>query len=70
MDYELTDSQKRFVKKCERADLKVYYSYSGRGMYGRQCPAVNLDHLSKFPSNPNKYSVDQMGLGWVVYCPK
>ncbi len=65
---ELSAKQKKFVKECEKAGLKVYYTYSGRGMFGRTCPAVNLDHASEFPSNPAKYSMDSMGLGVVVYC--
>lgn len=67
---ELADYQKKFVKTCEDAGLKVYYTYSGRGMFGigQTCPAVNVDSLSKFPGNPYKFLVDQMGLGYVVYC--
>lgn len=65
---ELTDHQKKFVKTCENAGLKVYYTYSGRGMFGQTCPAVNVDSLSEFPGNPHKFLIDQMGLGYVVYC--
>ena len=65
----LNDKQKDFVEKVEADGLEVYYDYSGRGMFGRRCPAVNVDSLSELSFNPNKYSVDNMGKGFVVYCP-
>lgn len=65
----LNPRQKAFVKKCEKEGLEIDMSYSGRGMFGRRCPAVRLDSLAEFPGNPHTYSTDQMGLGVVVYCP-
>ena len=69
-DYELTDRQKKFVSAVKRAGLgdSLYYTYSGRCMYGRKCPAVNVDYLVEFPSY-KKYNTDNMGLGAVIYCP-
>ena len=63
----MNENQKEFVKKCENAGLEVY-QYSGRGMYGKRCPAVNVDYLSDFPGNPHDYWTDSMGMGYVVYC--
>lgn len=40
-----------------------------RGMFGRTCPAINVDKLSAVSFNPNHYAVDNMGLGYVIYCP-
>lgn len=65
---ELSPKQNRFVRICEQNKLKVYYTYSGKFMFGRICPAVNVDNLSELNFNANKYSVDAMGLGYVVYC--
>jgi len=68
-NFFLSNKQQEFVKKVEADGLKPYFTYSGRGMYGRKCPAVNVDSLGELSFNPNKYSTDQMGLGYVVYCP-
>lgn len=67
-DYELSETQKRFVRLCKKHELKIDYGYSGRFMYGRKCPSVVVDHLSEFPGNPHKFQIDDMGLGKVVYC--
>jgi len=67
-DYELSPRQKLFVKWANLQDTEneVYYTYSGRGMFGRQCPAINLDHI---PLNlPKHISYDNMGKGYVIYC--
>lgn len=66
---KLTARQRKFVKLCAEDDLGVYYTYSGRGMFGRTCPAINVDKLSAVSFNPNHYAVDNMGLGYVIYCP-
>ncbi len=62
--YELTDRQRAFVKKAEAEGFEVDYTYSGRGMYGRRCPAVRCD-AGEFGFRGA--SQDQMGLGVVVY---
>lgn len=63
----LTEKQKKFIKICKDNDLKVYYDYSGRGMFGETCPAVDVDNLSDFPENPHEFKIDNMGLGYVIY---
>lgn len=65
-DYELTREQKAFVKKAEKEGFEVKYSYSGRFMYGRKCPAVYCD-AGEFGYRGAK--VDSMGRGIVVYMP-
>lgn len=64
--YELSPIQKRFVKAAEKQGLDVYYTYSGRFMFGRQCPAVNCG-AGQFGFKGA--SQDQMGKGIVVYMP-
>ena len=63
-------NQLKFIRACKKAGLTVYYDYSGRGMLiGDKCPAVDVNSLSNFPGNPNKFKIDSMGLGYVVYAP-
>ena len=68
-DYVLTDRQKKFVAAAKRSGLgdNIYYTYSGRCMYGRSCPAVNVDYVDDF-KGWKKYNTDQMGRGMVIYC--
>ena len=65
-DYELTPTQKRFVSKAKREGYSIRYNYSGRGMFGRRCPAVVC------PWGAFGYkgaAVDSMGRDCVVYMP-
>lgn len=66
-EIKLSANQKKFVKSAEKAGLDVDYSYSGRFMYGKTCPAVRVSYLEQWPGNPNKYSIDNMGKGYVIY---
>lgn len=66
-DYKLTDRQKRFVRKAEREGHEVDYGYSGRGMYGRSCPAVRISYQTEFEYKGASW--DSMGLGYVIYMP-
>lgn len=64
--YPLTQNQRAFVRAAQRAKLTVDYAYSGRNMFGRQCPAVRCD--------PGQFgfrgaSTDGMGKQIVVYMP-
>lgn len=67
--YQLTDKQKKFVAAAKRSGLAddIYYTYSGRCMFGRQCPAVNVRYTDEFKGY-EKFNRDQMGLGMVIYC--
>ncbi len=65
-DYELSDNQKKFVKKAKKEGFTLRYDYSGRGMFGKKCPAVVA------PSGEFSYKgckVDNMGLEMVYYVP-
>jgi hypothetical protein len=60
-------NQLKFIKTVKKAGLKLYLDYSGRGMFGSTCPAVEVDSLNDFPGNPHKYQIDNMGMGFVIY---
>mgnify|MGYP001612337914 FL=1 len=65
-DYELSAQQKAFVRKAKRDGFEVDFNYSGRGMMGKQCPAVRCGH-GQFGFRGA--ASDQMGRGIVVYMP-
>jgi hypothetical protein len=49
----------------------IPYAYSGRFMYGQKCVACDLDRGSDLEGLPKEgATVDQMGLGYVVYWPR
>jgi len=67
-DYELSANQKKFVAKVKKEGLEkeLRFDYSGRGMFGRKCPAVVA------PNGAFSFkgcSVDNMGLDMVYYVP-
>jgi hypothetical protein len=66
LDYELSERQEKFVKAAEAEGQEVDYGYSGRCMYGRQCPAVRC---GRGQFGFNGAASDSMGLGIVVYMP-
>lgn len=68
-DYELSKNQIQFCRDAEDQDLDIDCSYSGRGMYGRKCPAVRIDHAGQFGTRAD-VSTDSMGLGIVVYASR
>lgn len=57
-----------FRRKAEKLGYEVK-SYSGRGMFGRECPSVNVDNALDFIAEIGLkgLKVDNMGLQWVVY---
>ncbi len=67
-DYELSANQQQFVNDAEEQGFEVDYSYSGRCMYGRECPSVVVEGIADF-STKAKYSFDNMGLDYVIYAP-
>ena len=62
---DLSENQSKFVADAEEAGLEVY-SYSGRSMYGKKCPAVTVDGPGSFGTKA-KTCWDNMGLRYVVY---
>lgn len=68
-DYPLSEKQLKFVKSATKYDCKVFYDYSGRGMFGRVCPAIiTKSVIAPFPMK-SEYRVDNMGKEYVIYCP-
>ena len=65
----MTENQKQFIKDASRQGYTVDYDYSGRGMYGRTCPSVNIDRIGEFGTKAKTQS-DNMGMGFVIYCPR
>lgn len=56
--------QVKFINKAIREGFELRYDYSGRGMYGRQCPAVVC---ARGAFGFKGASTDSMGLDQVVY---
>lgn len=69
-DYKLTKNQQRFIKEAKKAGMEISYTYSGRRMFGRQCPSVVVDDLldgiREF-SKETKVATDNMGKQFVLY---
>ena len=68
---EITDAQWEFIDRAENYleyDREVF-AYSGRGMYGRECPAITSDYrIDEFEEDSSIHK-DSMGLGTVYYMP-
>jgi hypothetical protein len=62
---ELSKNQKTFVRSAKRAGLEVF-EYSGRGMYGKTCPAVLVSRFEKLKTRAIT-KTDSLGLDLVVY---
>lgn len=65
--YYLRPNQLEFVRKAEQEGFKVDYTYSGRGMFGRLCPAVRLSREDRGAFGFRGASRDSLGLGEVIY---
>jgi hypothetical protein len=65
---KLSENQKLFVKDAERQGFEVDFEYSGRGMYGMECPAVRCNAPGEFGTKAG-ISSDAMGKGIVIYAP-
>lgn len=65
--YSLSDAQKKFIRKAKREGFEVDFTYSGRGMFGKQCPAV-ICNAGEFGFKGAAH--DQMGKGVVIYMPR
>ena len=60
--------EKRFRRKAEKLGYEVR-EYSGRCMYGRQCPGVTVDNPNDFIAEMGMTGlrIDNMGLKYIVY---
>ena len=66
---ELSANQQQFVQDAEQQDLFVDYEYSGRGMYGKEYPAVRVNGPADFRTSAH-YKTDSMGRGIIIYASR
>ena len=64
-DENLSDNQRQFVRDAQEQGLHIS-AYSGRGMEGKCCPAVRVEHEGDFKTTSSYYR-DALGLGMVLY---
>lgn len=64
--YALTVNQARFCNDADRSGLKIDWTYSGRGMYGKLCPAVVVEQANELQTRA-KVREDSMGRSVVIY---
>ena len=64
----MMDKTSKFIKKAKKLGYKIK-SYSGRGMFGRECASIITDKpydtIAKLGIEGLK--VDNMGLQYVIY---
>jgi hypothetical protein len=65
--YLLTPNQALFVNDALDEGRRVR-PYSGRGMFGKRCPAIEVEDLTEFKSR-SEFTYDSMGLDYVLYAP-
>ena len=63
--YTLSENQAKFCNNADKCGLDIV-QYSGRGMYGKQCPSVHVDEPNDIATRA-KVRTDSMGRGVVVY---
>ena len=63
--FELSENQAKFCNDAEKSGLDIAL-YSGRGMYGKLCPAVMVDQANDIATRA-KVRTGSMGRGVVVY---
>jgi hypothetical protein len=65
--YALTDNQKMFCIDVDDAGIgDIDFTYSGRCMYGKCCPSIDVDSDGDFKTDA-RYRTDSMGRGIVMY---
>lgn len=66
-------TREEFIRAAENMGFEVQ-PYSGRAMYGEECPSITLDQYANVNDVIAELGIrglrtDSMGLGTVVYCP-
>ena len=69
VDYELSENQQKFVDDATNQGFEVDYTYSGRAMYGKMCPSIDVDNAHSFNTEADVCQ-DQMGRGIVIYAKR
>jgi hypothetical protein len=62
---DMSENQRQFIADAESQGYEWVY-YSGRGMFGRQCPSVHVEDPSDLETTA-KHRTDSLGLGYVLY---
>ncbi len=65
---KMTEKEEEFKREAEELGYEVK-QYSGRGMFGRECPSVTVENYLDFIAEIGMkgLKVDNMGLQYVVY---
>ena len=63
------EQETKFTKKAESLGYEVNHHYSGRYMYGRECPSVVVENPNDFIAEMGMkgLKIDNMGKNYVVY---
>ena len=64
--YALSENQAKFCNDADKGGFEIDWAYSGRGMYGRLCPAVVVETSHDFATK-SKVREDSMGRDIVIY---
>jgi hypothetical protein len=62
----LSKNQQKFVFDAEDQGFDVDYEYSGRSMFGRTCPSIQVGGMGQFATKA-VVCWDNMGKGFVIY---
>lgn len=65
--YLLTPNQSLFVNDALDEGRRAR-PYSGRGMFGKRCPAIVVESITDFESK-SEFTYDSMGRDYVLYAP-
>ena len=68
--YKLSDNQVKFCQDAEDEGRDIDFEYSGRGMFGKTCPAVRVTEDEDEFKSKAKTQTDGMGTGVVVYAQR
>jgi hypothetical protein len=67
-DLDLSEDQQEFVEAAYEEGYEPFV-YSGRCMFGEQCPAISIIAAGEFKC-PVPYAQDDLGKGYVIYVRK
>lgn len=65
--YKLSDNQLQFCIDAEEQGHEIDFTYSGRGMFGKKCPSVDVEPSCDKVETAAKTNQDSMGTGIVIY---